>query len=95
MAKNSSWPIIPSITDLLTNISTQSSLFLVKCNNLLCFLFLVLVSCCRFIIISKDKEVVREKIEMIKPTNCLSVLTCAKMFVPENTVKTRVKILLA
>ena len=41
-----------------------------------------------------EKEVIREKIEVIKPTNCFLPLTCAKMFVPEKTVKITVKILL-
>ena len=56
--------------------------------------FLNFVSCCNFIIISKDKEVIKENTEVIRPTNCFLPLTCAKMFVEEKTDKITVKILL-
>ena len=75
MAKNSLWSIIQSITDLLTNISTQSSLFLAKYNNLLCFFFIVFVSCCSFLTIPGLKQNNKEKTDVINPSNCFSSLT--------------------
>ena len=75
MAKNSLWSIIPFITDLLTNISTQSSLFLAKYNNLLCFFFLVFASCCGFLTTLELKQNNKEKIEDINPSHCFSPLT--------------------
>ena len=95
MAKNSLWSIIPSCTDLLTNISTQSSLFLAKCNNLFCFFFPVFVSYCSFLTTPELKQNSKEKIEDINPGNCFLPLTWAKIFVPERTVKNTVKILSA
>ena len=93
MAKNSLWSIIPSITDLLTNISRQSSLLLAKCNNLLCFSFLVFVSCCSFLTTPELKQNNKEKIEDINPSNYFLPLTWAKMFLPEKTFKNTVKML--
>ena len=95
MSKNSFWSIIPSITDLLINISTQSSLFLAKYNNLLCFFFLVFVSCCSFSTTPELKQNNKEKIEDINSRKCFLPLTWAKIFVSEKTVKNTVKILSA
>ena len=94
MAKRS-WPIFSSITDLLTSISTQSSLFLAKYNNLLCFFFHVFVSSCSFLTTPGLKQNNEEKIEDVNPSNCFLPLTWAKMFVPEKKVKNTVKILSA
>ena len=51
------------------------------------FFFLNFVSCCNFMTIPKDKENNKLNIEVIRPTSCLSVLTCVKILVPEKTVK--------
>ena len=79
--------------ELDISISTQSNLFLHRYNSLLCFFFFNFVSCCNFIVISKDKENNKEN-TVTKPSSCLSVLTCVKIIVDENTVKTAVNILL-
>ena len=68
ISKDSSW-LIPSLVELLINISMQSSLFLAKYNNLLRFFFLNFVSCYNFIIIPKDKENGKENTEVIRPNN--------------------------
>ena len=75
------------------SISTQSSLFLAKYNNLLCFFFLNFVSCCNFLIIPELRHDIKEKTEVIKPSDCFLPLTWAKMFTPEKKVKYTVKIL--
>ena len=69
MAKNSLWSEIPSITDLLTNISTQSNLFLARYSNL------SFVSCCSFLTTPELKQNNKEKTEVINPSNCFSPLT--------------------
>ena len=79
---------------MLISISIQSNSFLAKYNNLLCFVFLNFVSCCNLIVIPKDKENNKLNIEVIKPNNFFLPLTCAKILVDENTVKTTVDILL-
>ena len=93
ISKNSSCLIIPSLIELLISISIQSNLFFVKYNYLLCFFFLNFVSCCKFIIIPKDKENDKENTEVIRPNNC-SFLTLIKILVPGKNVKTTVNILL-
>ena len=95
MAKNSLWSRSKSITDLLTNISTRSSLLLAKYNYLLCFFFLVLVFYCSFLTTPELKQKNKEKTEVINPSNCFSPLTRTKMFVSEKTVKNTVNILSA
>ena len=80
--------MIPSLIELLINISTQSNFDLAKYNKILCFFFLSVVSCCNFIFILKEKENNKENTEVIKPNNFLWPLTCAKILVDEKTVKT-------
>ena len=58
----------------------------------MCFFFLNFVSCFNYITIPKNKENNKENTEVIRPNNCL-FLTCGKIFVPLNTVKTTVNIL--
>ena len=93
ISKDSSWLVIPYLIELLISISMQSSLFLAKYNNLLCFFFLNFISCSNFIIIPKDKENDQENTKVIRPNNC-PFLTLLKMLVSEKTVKTAVNILL-
>ena len=80
IAENSLWSIIPSCTDLLTNISTQFSLFLAKCSNLL--FFFLFCFCSKFLTTPELKQN-NKKIEDINPSNCFPPLTWAKTFVPE------------
>ena len=83
----------PSLIELLISISMQCNLVFAKYNNLLCFFFLNFASCCKFIIIPKDKENDKENTEGIRPNNSL-LITLLKILVPEKTVKTTVNILL-
>ena len=84
-----------SIFNRITDQHFNTILFIFsQIQQLICFFFLDFVSCCNFTVIPKGKGNNKANTDVIRPNNLFFFLTSAKILVPENTVKNRVKILL-